>query len=181
MQHIETVTVGSGGSSSITFMAIGDIPSEYTDLKIVLSLRGNASSTYNDTFVQFNGDTGSNYSMRRLYGTGSGSGASDSLSGGANYGRVGSSSGNTSTANTFANLEIYIPNYRSNVAKSFMSDGATENNATGAFMTLYADLYSGTSPITSITIFGLSTTFVEHSTATLYGITAGSDGITAVS
>jgi hypothetical protein len=167
----------TSSQASITFSSI---PATFTDLKLVFSLRGDASSAYNDSFVQFNGDTGGNYSFRRLYGTGS-SAASDAASSGSNFGRVGSSVGSTSTASTFANGEVYIPNYRSSAAKSFSSDGVTENNGAGAFQVIYADLYSGTSPITSLTLNGLSTNFISGSSATLYGITAGSSGRVVVS
>jgi hypothetical protein len=178
MTLIEHIELGSA-QSSITFSSI-PTDGTYTDLKLVMSLRGNAASVYNDTYLQFNGDTGSNYSMRRLYGTGS-SAATDSLSSGSNYGRVGSSVGANATANTFANVEVYIPNYTSSSAKSFASNGVTENNASAVFITLYADLWSGTSAISSITVTGLSTTLDQYSSATLYGITAGSDGTTTVS
>ena len=163
---IASATVGSGGAASIDFTSI---PSTYTDLCVLLSLRGDAASSYNDSYVQFNNDTAGNYSMCRLYGTGS-STASDSLTSGANFGRVGSSVGSTSTSNTFANVMIYIPNYTGSTAKSFMSDGVTENNGSGAFAVLYADLWSGTAAISTVKIFGLSTNFVQYSTATLYGI-----------
>jgi hypothetical protein len=153
-------------ASTVTFSSI---PQGYTDLKIVMSMRGDAASTYNDTYIQFNNDSAANYSMRRIYGTGSGA-ASDSLSGGTTFGRVGSSVGSTATASTFSNVEVHIPNYTSSRAKSFSSDGVTENNGVGAFATLYASLWSGTAAITSITILGLSTTFVAGTTFTLYGI-----------
>ena len=182
MQHIETVTVGSGGAASITFMAVGDIPSEYTDLLIVTSLRSNrAGEVADEALVRFNGDTGSNYSVRRLYTyvvsgfVGSSADTGTSL-------RRSHTGANGATANTFGSGQIYIPNYRSSVAKSVSREDVTENNNTEAWLSIVAGLRSGTDPITSITIFPeVGSAFMEFSSASLYGITAGSDGIVAVS
>ena len=63
---IATATVDSSGASSITFSSI---PQGYSHLQI----RGFAKAgTDTNMFYQFNGDTGNNYSVHRLYGTGSG-------------------------------------------------------------------------------------------------------------
>ena len=52
MVKLQTVTVGSGGASSIDFT---NIPQTYTDLKIVLSARTNrASQTFDFVSVVFN-------------------------------------------------------------------------------------------------------------------------------
>ncbi|NBU22804.1 MAG: hypothetical protein EBS38_02675 [Actinobacteria bacterium] len=165
IQHTEL----TGSQNSIVFSSI---PTTFTDLLIVCSLRGNASSAYNDSFIQINGDTGANYSARALNGDGS-SANSSSTSGASSSGRIGFSVGNNATASTFGSMQIYIPNYRSNTAKSIGTDAVTENNG-GAYMNINAVLYSGTSPITSVSINGLSTDFVSGSSATLYGITRGS-------
>ena len=55
---IASVTVGSGGASSIDFTSI---PSTYTDLVVVHSLRGTNAAVYQQARIQFNGDTASNY------------------------------------------------------------------------------------------------------------------------
>ena len=164
-----TVTVGAGGAASIDFTSI---PATYTDLLIKLSVRSDqAASNGQDIYVQFNGDTGSNYSFRRLYGTGSAA-ASDSASASATAGRVGRATSATSTASTFASNNIYIPNYAGSAAKSISIDGVEENNATASIMVLNAALWSGTAAITSVKIqcLAASTNFVQYSTASLYGI-----------
>jgi hypothetical protein len=77
----------------------------------------------------------------------------------------------SSTSNTFSNGEIYIPNYTSSIAKSVSIDSVTENNATGAITALDAAIATAvTSAITSITLGSNNGTFVQHSTAYLYGI-----------
>jgi hypothetical protein len=64
-ESIATVTVGGGGAADITFSSI---PSDYTHLQI----RGIGLITSAGGFtVQFNTDTGSNYSWHQLYGEGS--------------------------------------------------------------------------------------------------------------
>ena len=162
---IASVTVGSGGASSIDFTSI---PSIYTDLVIKHSVRyssnGDASS-----YIRFNGDTGTNYKRVLLYGDpAAGSAASVSATANSAYGgTVGLS---TFTANTFASNDVYVPNYAGSNQKSFSVDGVSENNATLAYEFLAAGLWTNTSAITSISIFPAGGTFVQYSTATLYGI-----------
>jgi len=167
MELIETVELASS-ASSITFSSI---PQTYTDLVLKLSLRGTDSGT-GGGIVRFN--TGGTYSTRRLLGSGS-SAFSDT---GADNFLVNSSG---LTANTFANASVYIPNYRESSQKSFSSDSVQENNATSAFQMLAANLWSETSAITEISIEMFAGNFVQYSSASLYGITAGSDGTTTVS
>jgi hypothetical protein len=160
---ISSVTVGSN-TSTITFSSI---PATYTDLKLVTSLRANnanGSQGWYDAKVEFNGNT-SSYTLRALYGNGS---SALSFSDTVIYDDLASSA---TTANTFSNSEIYIPNYLSANYKSVSVDSVTENNATSSKTGLYAGLWSNTAAITSITLTGLnSSLFVQYSTAYLYGI-----------
>ena len=173
MQHIETVTVGSGGAASITFSAI---PDTYTDLLVVVSGRTNRSSVVDAINFKPNNQT-SNRSMRVLQGSGS-----SAVSFSNSEISIEGPTGNNATSNTFGNVSFYIPSYRSSVAKSISGDGVSENNATAAYQTIMAALWNSTDPITSIVLAPLTgTLFLEHSTASLFGITAGSDGIVAVS
>ena len=159
---IASSTVGSGGTATITFTSI---PQTYTDLVLVHSLR----ETTNDSTakVTFNNDTGSNYSLRRLTGNGTTAG-----SGSATYGFLETlCCFSTNTANTFGNTSLYIPNYTSSNKKSVSIDIVTENNATAAFAYLTAGLWDNTAAITEIDIDApTSATFVQYSTAYLYGI-----------
>jgi hypothetical protein len=174
MQHIETVTVGSGGAASVTFSAI---PDTYTDLLIVVSAR--SEIIYNGNYInfRFNGSS-SGYTNRMLTGFGSGVNSNTNVTT-SNFG--GYLAESSYTADTFSSVQIYIPNYRSSVAKSSSSDGVSENNATEARQSINAGLWSGTDPVTSITFITESGDYAEGSTFYLYGITAGSDGITSVS
>jgi hypothetical protein len=156
-----TVTVGAGGAANITFSSI---PSTYTDLKVVISGRTNASDYVDFCKVQFNG-VATNQSERAVRGNGS---AANSYSDTLIYSAT---NGNTSTSNTFGNLELYIPNYAGSTNKSVSLDGVSENNATAALAELQAGLWSSTAAITSIALVPYTgTLWQQYSTASLYGI-----------
>jgi hypothetical protein len=154
------VVVGSGGQASIDFTSI---PSTYTDLVLVASLRENNTSD-SSVVLSVNGST-ANLSGRRLLGTGSGSPISTGV--GAT---VGNADHTGYTASTFSNMTIYITNYASTTTfKSISADGVSENNATEAIATLNALLQSSNSAITSLSLSCIGT-IVQYSTAYLYGV-----------
>lgn len=164
---IETITVGSGGVSSVTFSSI---PATYTDLIIKASVRTNNNAVFDTAQVRFNSDSGTNYSRLFLLGDGS---ATQTFRASANnaYFPSYAFSGANATANTFSNTEFYIPNYRSANQKSISVDAVSENNATAGYDGLHAGLWSGTAAITSINIAPSSgTLLLQYSTFTLYGI-----------
>ena len=167
---IASSTVGSGGASSVTFSSILQT---YTDLKLIISGKDDRSGQPNGDFaiqVGYNGtiNTGSIYSMRRLYGTGSGAGSDINNGTSLALGMLDSS---TATANTFGSNEVYISNYTSSNYKSVSCDGVSENNATTAFAVFNAGLISTTNPITDIKIVSyLGTNLIQYSTFYLYGI-----------
>ena len=156
---IASSTVGSGGAATIEFTSI---PATYTDLCLKLSARGDAANTA--VKIQFNSST-SNLSTRYLYGSGS---AASSFTDASNIFAYANSS--SYTASTFANSEIYIPNYSGSSNKSVSVDAVTETNAAAADMALFAGLWSDSSAITSIKLLPNSGNFAQHSTAYLFGI-----------
>ena len=174
MTVIEHIEVGSGGASSIEFTSI---PDTYTDLQLVISPRNSAGGNLANCFVKFNGSS-TGYDYRSLYSDGS-SVASFSGTGQTSIDAQYSTAA-TTTANTFSSMQLYIPNYAGSSYKSVSYDGSHENNGTQAFNILMAWLWNNTSAISSIEIT-LSNSFVQYSSATLYGILAGSDGTTTVS
>jgi len=164
MIPISTVTVGSGGVSSIDF---NNIPQIYTDLLLQCSLRStNAATTASEYYgVSFNGST-SSLTYRRLYADG-GTAGSDNGS----IVLVGSLTAAGFTSSTFTSGSIYIPNYTSSNNKSFSTDNGTENNSSSVYaLDLTASLWSNTSPITSIRLLPRRDNFAQYSSATLYGI-----------
>ena len=162
---IASSTVGAGGAASIDFTSI---PSTYTDLCIKLSGRFDQSSD-NAAYIRFNGDTGANYSYRYLYGSGAAAGSASAS--GDTRANAGIAVASSYTASTFSNSEIYVPNYaNSSYAKSFSADNVQENNASTAYSTLVAGLWSSTNAINAIKLFPSSGNFVQYSTAYLYGV-----------
>ena len=161
--EIANQTVGSGGAASITFASI---PQGYTDLILKTSLRtttADASLPQKFTTVSFNGST-ANQTQKTLYAQGATVASNSSTA--INLWAC----SNLTTANSFSNGEMYIPNYTSSSFKTMQADIVIENNATNALITPTLALWSNTSAITSITL-GLDTgLFVQYSTATLYGI-----------
>ncbi len=166
-QLISSVTVGAGGASGISFTAI---PSNFTDLVLVISAR--VSNNSSASSIGFNSDYGANYASRFLTGNGStvssGTGSTDNIYWYAQ-------SGSATTASTFSSTICHITNYSGSTAKGVSIDSASENNATANSMYLTAGVYTPSTAISSIQIGGL---FVQYSTATLYGLTKGSGGAT---
>lgn len=160
---IATVTVGSGGAATFGFTSI---PATFTDLLVLASVRSDRpSNSIDNGWVYFNSDTTSgNYTKRRLWGDG------DTVYSATTYDLDYYCPGSTATASTFGNLYYYIPNYAGSNNKSFSVDSSQENNATIAINNLTAGLWSSSSAITSITFDLNNGSFVQHSSATLYGI-----------
>ena len=158
---IQSITVGSGGQAVIEFTSI---PQTYTDLVIKASLRTTRNEPNDYLMIKFNGSS-SGYTDKNL--------ATNAQSNGsANYAFSYGIHGNTGTANTFGNIEIYIPNYTSSNSKGFSSDGVQGNMSTTAQLAITAATWSGTSAITSIALRSHDTalSLMQHSSAELYGI-----------
>lgn len=162
MTLISSATVGSGGAASIDFTSI---PGTYTDLMILYSLRAANAGIYADTSITFTGATGSG--GKSLYSLGTTAGTY-SPNGSQNF--YGESVGNNATASTFSNGSFYIPNYTSTSNKSLSGDGVGENNGSNSIMVLTAGGYTSSGAITAASITVPGTTFLQHSTAYLYGI-----------
>ena len=159
-----TVTVGAGGAASIEFTSI---PATYTDLTIQCSLRGNRTASENQAAaIEFNSST-SNLSAKwiRLLENGLG-GNSEASS--IPFGVPGAAN----TASIFNSTGIYIPNYAGSTYKSVSIESLSENNGTNVFSYMTGGLWSNTAAITSGKIIAQNagTSFVQYSTASLYGI-----------
>jgi hypothetical protein len=176
MQLIEHYEVPSGGVGEIVFSSI---PDTFTDLKLVVNARSdvNAGVGGNVLLLGFN-TSYANISARVLNGTGSGV---SSFTDTAIYVTC---SANDYTASTFGNSSVYIPNYLAATAKSVSVDGVGENNATAGRQEIIAGLWNQTAAITSLTLKPINAPtgkILQYSSASLFGILAGSDGIVAVS
>ena len=148
-------------ASSQANIEFTSIPSIYTDLCAVFSLRTTAGD-FPSGFFQLNGST-TGFTTRNLWGSGS-SAVSDTTARWLGY-----LDGNAQTASTFASLQLYIPNYTSSNHKSVSAETVAETNATAAYMNMAAHIWANTAAINSLTVTS-SSNFAQYSTATLYGI-----------
>lgn len=161
--RIATTTVGSGGATSIDFTGI---PGTAKDLLCLVSARSDLGGVAGSLQFRFNSDTSSNYAWMRLVGDGSAASASSFSSQTAFISSFGVN-GSPATSNTFSTVAVYVPNYTASQAKSISAEGVAENNGTEAYQVLSTGRWSGTSAITSLSVF-LGGNFTQYTTASLY-------------
>jgi hypothetical protein len=113
--------------------------------------------------------------MRGLYGNGS----SATTFTGTTY--AGESNGANATPSTFSNNSLYVANYAGNTNKVYSIESVTESNSGTVIQMIVGGVWSQTAAITALSLVASSGTFVQYSTATLYGITKGSSGGVSVS
>ena len=165
-ESIATTTVGGGGASSVTFSSI---PATYTHLQIRGIGRAANAATDENFILQFNGDTGANYSLHNVYGTGAAVGANSAVSYTASYfARV---SGANSGANIFGVVVSDILDYaNTNKYKTLRSLSGHDQNGSG-YITLMSGSWRSTSAVTSVTIKNESGSNIsQYSSFALYGI-----------
>ena len=159
---LATQTLGTAAATVI----FSGISQAYTDLVLVMTNIPSGSSGQ-DIKVNFNGDTGANYS--RTYLLGSGTAASSGRSSGASYWAP---SGSYSNENIIFNFMNYS---NTTTYKTFIGKTA----APGDYYAATVGLWRSTSAITSI-VFGLAGgSFDAGSTFSIYGIAATSVGAKA--
>ena len=160
-ESIQTVTVGAGGTSSISFTSI---PSTYKHLQI----RGIALNTGQDTlFIAYNSDTtGSNYRDHQMGGNGTGSPFAYSNAG-VNGG--GGGIGLTSQTTGAANIIDILDYTNTNKYKTARCLWGVDRNGAGS-VGLYSGLWMSTSAISSITLSTFTYPFSQYSQFALYGV-----------
>lgn len=158
---IATVTVGAGGSSTITFSSI---PSTYKHLQ----LRSNdlKTSAGDTTAMRFNSDSGANYTRHFLYGDGSAATASAST--GDTGFRIAGAAGNGSTTSPFGVVVDILDYTNTNKYKTIRSLSGVDKNGSGE-VALISGLWLNSSAVTSITLYAGSN-FAQYSHFALYGI-----------
>lgn len=158
--------VGSGGASTISFTSIAGT---YDDLLLVTSLRQTGSFANGDTTIRFNSNA-ADYSYTRLQGSGSTAGTLRASSQAQLL--VGDDPALSGTASTFSNNSIYITNYKTtaNYKQVIVENCREANSTTAFFMAMISGMWQNTAAITSITLTPERGSYVQYSTATLYGI-----------
>jgi hypothetical protein len=157
---IATTTVGAGGVSSITFSSI---PSTYKHLQI--RLFSNAGG--NDTFYQFNGDTGANYTRHFLYGNGTSALAGSSIS--VDSGSI-AYSAPTANTNVFGAAIFDVLDY-ANTSKNTTTRSITGFNNNGIGLVVqYSGLWLNTAAVSSIVMRPYAGNFNQYTSVALYGV-----------
>jgi hypothetical protein len=168
-ESIQTVTVGAGGTSSISFSSI---PSTYKHLQIRMLARSNRASDLEYLKINFNSDTAANYSWHYVLGNGAGTAAGA----GANASYVFSEyyAGAAQGSNIFgAGITDILDYQNTNKFKTIRDLAGTDNNgATNQGTISYqSGSWRSTSAISSIQITpGGGTTIQQYSSFALYGI-----------
>lgn len=152
---ITSTTLGSDQSS----VTLSSISSSYTNLVIVLSTK---LSSANGLKVQFNSDTGTNYSDTIL----KGNGTTGSSARGSNIAYFETPDLSTTS---FETTVLNINNYANTTTyKTALVRGGSASYSTAAIV----GLWRSTAAINSITFTTFSGNMITGSTFTIYGITA---------
>jgi len=156
---------GTGSSNTITFSSI---PSTYQHLHLRGIVRGDSGTSCNIN-IQLNSDSGSNYSVHDLYGTGS----SVSAGGGAsqtsiNSGPVGwgSSVASDIVGAFIIDIHDYASTSKYTTVKGFT--GRDKNDA--GFLRLFSGAWLNTAAVDSITLTATAGNFTNLTQIALYGI-----------
>jgi hypothetical protein len=162
---IATTTVGSGGSSSVTFSSI---PATYTHLQIRVLARDSRANVATNLVIRFNGDTAANYADHVLYGN------ATSAVAGADVSQTSTvamrAAGNNAAANSFGAGVIDILDYaNTSKYKTMRSLSGFEDNSDGQIW-LMSGLWMSTSAVTSINIAPTTSPILQYSSFALYGI-----------
>ncbi len=175
-ESIATVTVGSGGTASVTFSSI---PSTYKHLQIRFFGKADTSSNYaQNAWLRFNGDTGTNYARHNLIGY---SGGVSSASAGSDTSQTfmllagGFSSGNWNSSTGGAGVIDILDYADTNKNKTVRALNGSESNDSSTLISLVAlssGLWMSTAAVSSITILVANNTWLitENSKFALYGM-----------
>jgi hypothetical protein len=155
-QSISTVTVGAGGSASITFSSI---PAAFQHLQIRMLAKTGDAGAFGAATMSINGGAGE--ARHDLYGTGSATGASGT-SGGL-YVYIGG------TAQFGVGIVDILDYLDSNKTKTARALSGVDNNGSG-LVAIESSLETTQTAISSLTFTSNSGNFAQYSHFALYGI-----------
>lgn len=159
-ESIQTVTVGAGGSSSISFTSI---PSTYSHLQLRI-MEGFSGSGFNPK-INFNSDTGTNYSWHYVLGNGSAASASSAATQAFMY---------LNSNQAFPTPTVHVvdvldyANTNKNKTMRALDGFDTNGSVNGGYAVLWSGNWRSTSAVSTLTISG--GTFAQYSSFALYGI-----------
>jgi hypothetical protein len=165
-ESIATVTVGGGGAATVSFTSIAGT---YKHLQI-RSIQRNTTSGLGTQIglVQFNSDTGANYSRHNLIGNGSSAVSNAVTSTTAIVMGVMPQAGDTANAFGASVMDILDYSNTSKYKTTRTLEGLDTNG--GGEANFRSGLWQSTSAITSIVITPTSNNFAQYTTFALYGI-----------
>jgi hypothetical protein len=161
-ESISTTTLSST-ASDVTFSSI---PGTYKHLQI--RVMASAVSGNQDGLMQFNGDTGTNYSYHFLYGSGAGSGSAGAATT-QSYMLMSNNFYTTGTSLCGVAVIDILDYTNTNKYKTMRSLAGADLNGSGS-MNLCSGNWRNTNAITSITIYPNSGNFNTYSSFALYGV-----------
>lgn len=166
---LATVTVPSGGVSSVTFAGI---PTGYKHLQIRGIAKGNRATYVDDLGMRLNGDIASNYSFHRLYGFGVGSGGADGSATQTSMNIAQMAGGTVNNSLGMGAVVVDILDYASITKnKTVRSLSGYDDNGQGAIEFASGSWYNSSTAISSITLLPLiGTNIAEYSQFSLFGV-----------
>lgn len=164
-ESIQTFTVGSGGTPSVTFTSI---PSTYKHLQV----RAHGMLTATSAAISFRVGTGgtvdsttANYYYHRL----SGNGASATAGAGADILQSAWVTGNSSTSHPEVFITDILDYNNTNKYKTLRMLSGVDNNGSGE-IDLTSGLWKNTGAINTIQLIPNTGNFAEYASFALYGI-----------
>jgi hypothetical protein len=165
---LATVTLSSS-ASSVTFSGI---PAGYKHLQIRVLGRTDGTGNRTATFLQFNGDTASNYRWHGLAGSGASISGEEAGSAVAAI-RIGSSNlpmgdaGSNIFGVSVADILDYANVNKNKVTRALA--GADQNATTGR-ISFVSGLWFNTAAVTSIKVYPEGANWAQYSSIALYGV-----------
>ena len=161
------VATSSGSDATITF---SNIPQNYTHLQIRFSGRQSGAGSMPGATIKPNSATGSPYAWHNVYGSGSGSPATQNGTTAGSLPIFQGIAAVSATANVFSSAILDILDYASTTKnKTFRCLSGADLNG-GGEIHFTSGLWMSTAAITQLDITSNATSFVQYTQAALYGI-----------
>jgi hypothetical protein len=159
-------TTATGSTADVTFSSIAQ---DYTHLQLRMIIKNHTANT-NQTRIQFNSDTASNYSWHSVGAT------NETTSGGSGVTQAHIHIGNhpsSSVTSTFGVFIVDILDYKNtNKYKTTRTIRGTSLNNTDSNIEIRSGSWRNTAAISTIRIFPGADTFGQYSSFALYGVKA---------
>lgn len=168
-EYLITSTVLTQNEPTVTFN-VSDLGTIYRHLQIIIAARSTRNDNGDTVRIRLNGDTGSNYAMHALRGSGSSTPTSEGFASQTNiqFYRI---SAATDSANIFGALIIdLLDPFSSNKRKTIRGLGGYAGIAAGDEIVLNSGLWNNTAAITSIELAATNGNLLQGSRFSLYGV-----------